>query len=203
MALTAQQPLNITELKPLIGKQINWTWLLQRAPIVILSVESAANVFGYLKLTNTHEIISWVGAGGFDAVFVGMVALSDQIRELEVDEAGKIKKGQTDYLFWSINLGALVSSFAFGLLYHSGGSYSAVTPESFTRALVFPFLSLLYTLYFDRKVKMIKVQREKVLRDYPLACEYCSKRFKAGEQKKLNGHLAQCDARKQQKAAKP
>lgn len=188
-------------LRPFTDKQVNWAWLLQRLPIFVLSIESSYNVWGYLRLTGTNPAVSLIGSIGFDIVFIGMVALSDQIRELVTDELGKVSKHHIDWLFWCINLGALLAAFLGGLLYHSGGSYSKVTAESLTRAAMFPVLSLLYTLYFDKKVKKIKEQHEGLIRAYPLACEYCGKRYKSDEVKKLNGHKAQCEARKQHNAS--
>lgn len=188
------------ELVPRINGKVNIAWLLQRLPIFVLSIESAYNVWGYLRLTGTNVLISIIGSIGFDAIYIGLVALSDQIREIVLDNSGKLAKGHIDFLFWCINVGAVAAAFLAGLLYHSGGSYSQVTAESFTRAILFPVLSLLYTLYFDRKAKRIKQQNETMLKQYPLFCEFCGRRYKEGEEKKLNGHKAQCTVRRQNTA---
>lgn len=194
--------LNTTTLKPLIisgakeAKKIsfNWVWLAQRLPILALAVESSYNVYGFLIITHTPYIISFVGAVSFDLVFIGMVALADQLYEA--------KDKWDDYLFWCINLGALLAAFLFGLLYHSKGSYATVTPESFTRAIMFPVLSLLYNVMFHRKTKVALEAKNNEDKENPFNClnAGCDRRFKTA--KARNGHMGLCSYRVSKNPAK-
>lgn len=199
--------------RPFSNVSFSWYWFFQRLPIIILSLESANGVYQYLRLTATSEFVSLLGAGAFDTVFIGLVAFSDHIREIEVDENGKLVL-KRERLFWCLNIAALLFAFAFGLLAHSDGNYANVTLETFTRAFAFPFLSLLYTLFFDAKVQQIKyerikderaandarIQKEKeraaYLLAYPLYCDYCGERFTRADWRRRNGHVSQCKRKK-------
>lgn len=203
-------PAERTELKPWVNNTLNYSWVLQRLPVFVLSIESAYGVYAYLKLTDTPDVIAIIGSIAFDSVFIGMIALSDQIHEIEITSHQGVTKRNIDYLFWLINIGALLSAFLFGLLAHSNGSYALVTSEAITRAGVFPFMSLAYTIFFDRQVGLIKKEisadrqkRKELIELYPLECEYCKGRYKAGEGKRLNGHKAQCSVRAQQTMSNP
>lgn len=187
-------------------KRFNWKWLLQRAPILALGIDSSYNVAKYIGLDGTPVIIQVITGITFDLIFVGLIALADQFRN---------DKLQSNILFWIINVLAMTVAAILGTLAYSNGLYIAVTPESATRGIAYPLLGLLYNLYYHTVTGEIMAEQRKqrasaqkkvddklalealhleqdrqALLAKPYICEFCNRRFETVRQK--NGHLARC-----------
>lgn len=134
-------------------KSINWKWLLQRSPILALGIDSSYNVAVYISLDGTPLIIQIITGITFDLIFVGMIALADQFRS---------DKTYSNFLFWIINIGAMLLAAIFGTLAHSSGSYAFVTLESITRGIAFPILGLLYNIYYHAVTSEVAEDKRKV-----------------------------------------
>lgn len=197
-------------------KSINWTWVLQRTPILALGIDSSYNVAKFVGLVTTSLLMQVITGATFDLIFVGMIALADQFRS---------DKLYSNILFWIINIGAMLLAAIFGTLAYSNGSYALVTAESLTRGIAFPVLGLLYNLYYhavtsevaaDKRKAQLKEQKRiedkdalqtlndeqdramqaaerKALLDNPFVCEYCTRRFQTVKQR--NGHMSRCAAK--------
>ncbi len=133
-------------------KSINWTWVLQRAPILALGIDSSYNVAKYTSIATPVVLIQVITGVTFDLIFVGMIALADQFRSDKV---------YSNILFWVINVGAMLLAAVFGTLAYSNGSYADVTAESMTRGIAFPVLGLLYNLYYHAVTSEIATDKRK------------------------------------------
>jgi hypothetical protein len=183
MAITFNQkfqPFNVDTSLPWYSR-FNWRWFLQRIPIVALAIDSSYNIAKYIGLDQTPLLIQFICGLTFDLIFIGMVALADQFRSAE---------RSNNLLFWSINGGAMLLAAIFGTLAYSGGSYSLVTPESFTRGVGFPVLGLLYNLFYHNATGIALEKERKEIEANPYQCNGCKRRF--AKVKQLNGHMAQC-----------
>lgn len=139
MALSASfKPLAFTPASGLT--KINWKWLLQRVPMVALALLSSWGVGGFiLQSGKANWIVAGVGAGAFDLVFLGVIALADQ--QLTT-------KRSTHVLYWALNVGAALVAALMNTLYYSGGTYASITAESVTHGALFAVFGLLYSLYY-------------------------------------------------------
>jgi len=194
MAITFNQkyqPIKTDDRIP-IYKRLNWRWFLQRVPIVALAIDSSYNIAKYIGLDATPFIIQAVCGLTFDLIFIGMVALADQFRD---------GKKSSDVLFWCINGGAMILAAIFGTLAYSSGNYSLVTLESATRGIGFPFLGLLYNLFYHNVTGVALEKERKEIEANPHQCKGRGTRF--AKIKQLNGHRAQCAMLSSKDRAKP
>jgi hypothetical protein len=150
-------------------KKINWSWLLKRAPMVALAILSSWGVRGFiLQSEKANDIVAWIGAGAFDLVFLGAIALADQSLS---------RKRSTHYLYWALNIGAAAVSALLNTLYYSGGHYSGMTLESVTHGVPFAIFGLLYSLYYHGVMsEVIEVEYAEQDRLSAIVhCRYCGK----------------------------
>jgi hypothetical protein len=148
-------------------RRINWAWLLKRAPMVALAVLSSWGVRGFiLQSEKANDVVAWIGAGAFDLVFLGAIALADQSLS---------RKRSTHYLYWALNIGAAAVSALLNTLYYSGGHYSGITLESITHGVPFALFGLLYSLYYHGVMsEAIEVEAEEQERAAAVVeCRYC------------------------------
>ena len=150
-------------------KKINWSWLLKRAPMVALAILSSWGVRGFiLQSEKANDIVAWIGAGAFDLVFLGAIALADQ-------SLGR--KRSTHWLYWILNIGAALVSALLNTLYYSGGHYAGATFESVTHGVPFAVFGLLYSLYYHGVMsEAIEVESAEQDRLASIVhCQYCGK----------------------------
>jgi hypothetical protein len=153
---------------PSIGiRKINWKWLLQRVPMVALALLSSWGVGGFiLQSGKANSVVAIVGAGAFDLVFLGVIALADQ--QLTV-------KRSTHVLYWALNVGAAAVAALMNTLYYSGGTYAGITAESVTHGALFAVFGLLYSLYYhgvmSEALQADATEAERV--QAQVECRYC------------------------------
>lgn len=148
-------------------RRINWKWLLQRAPMIALALLSSWGVGGFiLQSGKANEVIAVIGAGAFDLVFLGVIALADQ--QLTT-------KQSTHILYWVLNCGAALVAALMNTLYYSGGSYSGITAESVTHGALFAVFGLLYSLYYHGVMSeaLAKDEEQAELDAARVQCPYC------------------------------
>lgn len=148
-------------------RKINWKWLLQRVPMVALALLSSWGVGGFiLQSGKANSVVAIVGAGAFDLVFLGVIALADQ--QLTV-------KRSTHVLYWALNVGAAAVAALMNTLYYSGGTYAGITAESVTHGALFAVFGLLYSLYYHGvmsealQADETEAQRQREI----VECRYC------------------------------
>lgn len=148
-------------------KRVNWKWLLQRAPMIALALLSSWGVGGFiLQSGKANEVIAVIGAGAFDLVFLGVIALADQ--QLTT-------KRSTHMLYWVLNCGAALVAALMNTLYYSGGAYSGITAESVTHGALFAVFGLLYSLYYHGVMSeaLAKDEEQAELDAARAQCPYC------------------------------
>lgn len=147
--------------------KINWSWLLKRAPMIALALLSSWGVRGFiLQSGKANEVVAGIGAGAFDLVFLGAIALADQSLS---------RKRSTHILYWSLNIGAAIVSALLNTLYYSGGHYAGITLESVTHGVPFAVFGLLYSLYYHGVMsEAIEVEAEEQDKQAAIVnCRYC------------------------------
>lgn len=152
--------------------RVNWNWLLQRAPMIALAVLSSWGVGGFiLQSGKANLLVAIVGAGAFDLVFLGVIALADQ--QLSV-------RHTTHVLYWILNIGAAFVAALMNTLYYSGGSYAGITPESVTHGALFALFGLLYSLYYHGVMSEALTKEEQLAQAEAakVNCRYCGKECK-------------------------
>lgn len=193
----------ITFHRPLIGsvsdpmwRRINYRWLIVRAPNVILGIETAYGVGGFIYNNGaTPLIVAIIGAFAFDAIILGMLALSDQ---------QLTNSRSSDAWYYILNIAAAIVAGLFGTLYHAGGAYALITLEAITRGAIFPMFGLVYSLYYHAQMKpiVLKLARESAeaearaaahAQQNPYKCPHCEARYPSIRAR--NGHQAQCRSR--------
>ena len=153
---------------PMAGaRKINWKWMLQRAPMVALALLSSWGVGGFiLQSGKANPAVAIIGAGAFDLVFLGVIALADQ--QLTI-------KRSTHVLYWALNIGAAAVAALMNTLYYSGGTYASITAESITHGALFAVFGLLYSLYYhgvmSEALQADETEAQR-LRDI-VECRYC------------------------------
>lgn len=159
--------------------KINWSWLIKRSPMVALALLSSWGVGGFiLQSGKANYLVAFVGAGAFDLVFLGVIALADQALSI---------KPSTHRLYWVLNIGAAIMSALLNTLYYSGGNYASITPESVTHGAPFAIFGLLYSLYYHSvmseaiamDVEAKKKEDDKAAEDaLKVECRYCGQSCK-------------------------
>lgn len=156
------------QLLPASGlRKLNWKWLLQRVPMVALALLSSWGVGGFiLQSGKANPAVAIVGAGAFDLVFLGVIALADQ--QLTI-------KRSTHVLYWALNIGAAAVAALMNTLYYSGGTYSGITAESVTHGALFAVFGLLYSLYYHGVMsEALQADEQEAKRQREIVnCRYC------------------------------
>lgn len=123
-------------------RRIDWYWWLMRLPMALLAVPAAYGVGAFM-----HEFLPFVVAviagAGFETAYIGAIAMADQQHD-ENDQASL-------YLWWAVNVGAVLASVVCNLLFVSGFRFAHVTPESFVHAVPMPVVNFLYGLMLHRQ----------------------------------------------------
>lgn len=148
-------------------RKMNWKWLLQRVPMVALALLSSWGVGGFiLQSGKANSAVAIVGAGAFDLVFLGVIALADQ--QLTV-------KRSTHVLYWALNVGAAAVAALMNTLYYSGGTYAGITAESVTHGALFAVFGLLYSLYYHGVMsEALQADENEAERQRAIVeCRYC------------------------------
>lgn len=147
--------------------RVNWSWWLRRAPMLALAGPAAYGVgaFAGSKLPTVFAVLAGCA---FEAAYIGAIALADQ--QFEDDRA-------TTALWWLVNLFAVVASVLSNLLFFSGGSYGAITPEIATHAIPLPVLGFFYGLLLHRTTTAAaRIERQRAEAQAAMVnCTYCGK----------------------------
>lgn len=148
-------------------RKVNWSWLFKRAPMIALAILSSWGVRGFiLQSEKANDVVAAIGAGAFDLVFLGAIALADQ---------RLTRSRRTHILYWSLNVGAAFVAALLNTLYYSGGTYGSITLESATHGVPFAVFGLLYSLYYHGvmseaiEVEAIEADRLAAI----VKCRYC------------------------------
>lgn len=152
---------------PMGARRLNWKWLLQRAPMIALAVLSSWGVGGFiLQSGKANMVVAFVGAGAFDLVFLGAIALADQ--QLTI-------RRSTHLLYWALNIGAALVAALMNTLYYSGGTYAGITAESITHGALFAVFGLLYSLYYHGVMSeaLTREDAEAQAAAVRVNCKYC------------------------------
>jgi hypothetical protein len=166
------------------ARSINWKWLLQRAPMIALALLSSWGVGGFiLQSGRANLVVAIVGAGAFDLVFLGVIALADQLLTI---------KRSTHMLYWVLNIGAAFVAALMNTLYYSGGTYSGITAESVTHGALFAIFGLLYSLYYHGVMsEALEKEDEQAREDAArVQCPHCGEWRK--NQPSLYRHYREC-----------
>lgn len=135
------------------AKAINWSWWLKRLPMILLAAPSAWGV-GAFAYSNLPLQVAFIAGLAFESTYIGAIAVADH----QHDE----NDGWTGFLWWCVNLFAVIASVLCNLLFFSGGGYAAITPEVATHGIPLPVLGFFYGLLLHRtSVKAsLKAQRD-------------------------------------------
>ena len=172
-------------------KSINYLYWLQRAPMALLSIPAAYGVSAFASV-HLPEPFNWLAGAGFESVYLGCVALADQMYE---------EDDFTTFLWWGLNIIAVVMSALINVLFSSGNSFAGITPESLVHGIPLPALSFGYSLLLhkitnaniardykaQKEANEIRLKKEKYEADNPYVCEVCAERKPT--RKALSNHM--------------
>lgn len=163
--------------------KINPLWFAIRIPMVLIALPAA---YGVSRFAGEYLPSPWreIAGGAFESAYIGAIALADQ----QVDT----KDRATTILWYLVNVVAVLASILSNLLFFTGGTYAATTPETLTHAIPLPLLGFFYGLMMHRYSTKQAAKSRKELEEFPHRCE-CGRGFKTPKQ--LNGHKAQCPLR--------
>lgn len=147
-------------------RAINWAWWLKRAPMLLLAIPSAYGV-GAFAGAYLPAVFAGLAGGAFECAYIGAIALADQ--QYEDDDH------ITTVLWWLVNGFAVLASVLSNLLFFSGGTYAAITPEIATHAVPLPVLGFFYGLLLHRtSTKAASAARSQAAVDAAkVDCRYC------------------------------
>ena len=172
-------------------RDINWTYWLQRAPMLLLSLPAAYGV-GAFAFVHLPEPFNWFAGAGFESVYLGAVALADQMYEDNL---------YTTLLWWVLNIVAVSMSALVNTLFFSGNTFSGITPESYVHGIPLPALSFGYSLLLHQVTnsKLIAEKKQQKLQEEKDAliafkCKFCGDGFP--KQSAVYGHYKSCEKRK-------
>lgn len=159
-------------------ERINWRWVLQRAPMLVLALMSSWGVGGFVYQSGRAPIpVAVLGGVAFDLAFLGVIALADQ--QLDKDLASHV-------LYWVLNVGAAFVAGLCNTLYYAGGTYADITAEAVTHGAPFALFGLLFSLYYHHMTsKAIHAELRTAHK-----CLSCSRGFPS--ENALNGHKRHC-----------
>lgn len=170
--------------------KLNLLYWLQRAPMILLSLPAAYGV-GAFASVHLPWPFNWLAGLGFESVYLGAVALADQMYESD---------SYTTSLWWILNIVAVVMSALVNTLYFSGNEFAGITLESYVHGIPLPALSFGYSLLLHQVTnqKLIRYNKElKIAKDaedlVAFKCKFC------GEGKpnmnSVYGHYKNCTRR--------
>jgi hypothetical protein len=179
-------------------KLINWSWLLQRIPMLLFAVVSSYGVGHYLSLSGVPSPFYQLGSISFDIGFLGVIAIADQ----------QLKKTWWSNIAFYILNGTLAALAAlFNVLAHSNGRYADISPEAITAGAPFAFVGLAFSMFYnmvmqqkiDEEIDAIKKNDEEEKeqaqyeKDNPYLCA-CGQRFQTAQ--KRVSHRRSCEVYK-------
>lgn len=172
-------------------KRINWVWWLIRIPMLLLALPSA---YGVGAFAGEYLPSPWHQLAGmaFESAYIGAIAIADQ----QVADDPQMR-----YLWWLVNLFAVIFSVLSNLLFFAGGSYSQITPEIVTHAVPNAVLGFLYSLLVHEYTTQLANKHRKEFMERPYSCKHCGARY--ARIKQLNGHMAQCTMSSGKSKAQP
>lgn len=171
-------------------KDISWIYWLQRAPMLLLSLPAAYGVAAFASV-NLPAPFNWFAGLGFESVYLGAVALADQMYE---------DNDYTTALWWILNILAVVMSALVNTLFFSGNIFAGITPEALVHGIPLPALSFGYSLLLHQVTnskliaeKKRQKEQEDIAKQTAFKCKFC------GEGKpnmnSVYGHYKNCDMR--------
>lgn len=168
-------------------RRVNWGWWLKRSPMLLLAAPSAYGV-GAFADEHLPIYVAAVAGFAFESAYIGAVAMADQQHDSD--------DRWTTFLWWGVNLFAVLASVLSNLLFFAGGKYSFITFEVATHAIPLPVLAFSYGLLLHRtSAKAARSAEEDELRERH-NCEYCGRGFL--NDAALRGHYGRCAKRKQE-----
>jgi hypothetical protein len=175
-----------------IWRRIVWPWWLNRSPMGLLAAPSAWGVGAFAHSGGLPLPVAVLAGLAFEAGYIGAIALADQ--QGETEDTG------TTVLWWLVNLFAVIASIGSNLLFFSGGTYAAVTPEIATHAIPVPILGFMYGLLLHRintqyARRVLKEKKESEAR-LKYRCRFCDAKDPSHRgfisDAAMRGHLANC-----------
>jgi len=177
-------------------KRINTVWWLIRIPMVLLATPAAYGVsqFAAKYLPGAWHVIAGMA---FESAYIGAIALADQQVADEKTSLFGFEINTTKLLWGLVNLFAVLFSVLSNLLFFSGGTYNAITPEIATHAVPMPVLGFIYSLLVHDYTYRLSVtyrnedaENRKVLEAKPYKWDYCDERHTSVRQR--SRHMSRC-----------
>lgn len=172
-------------------KLINWTYWLQRAPMLLLSLPAAYGVSAFASV-HLPPPFNWLAGAGFESVYLGAVALADQMYESD---------DYTTTLWWLLNILAVLMSALVNTLFFSGNTFDGITKEAMVHGIPLPVLSFGYSLLLHQvtnrqliNAARTKKEAEDIEALTAFKCQYCAQGF--SKQSAVYGHYRSCLAKK-------
>ncbi len=160
-------------------KGINWIYWLQRSPMALLSSAAAYGVFAFSS-TLLPVFFSILAGIGIELVYLGAIALADQLYDEDKN---------TTYLWWSLNIAAVIISATINTLFASDNHFVNVNAESLVHAIPLPVLSFFYSLLLHR------ITNRNAARDYAIEKENQRKQEEQAQYEKEHPFVCVCNAR--------
>lgn len=185
-------------LRPLIAapnlawfKRLNYPWWLMRLPMALLGLPAAYGV-GAFAGEHLPWPFNWIAGGAFETAYLGAIAMADQQHDQE-DQV-------STYLWWAVNVGAVLASIACNLLFVAGFRFANVIPESFVHAVPMPVLGFLYGLMLHRQAAKtaaaaaaVERRREAAEAATAFKCDWCG--IGKASPAAVRGHKRHCTRR--------
>lgn len=174
---------------------INWSWLLQRIPMLLFAIVSSYGVGHYLSISGVPKLFAILGGISFDVGFLGVIALADQ----------QLKKNwKSQAAFYLLNSVMAGLAALFNTLSHANGRYADITAESITAGAPFAIIGLAFALFYnfvmqqkiDEEIKTLETidtetkQQLQYEKENPYACA-CGMRFNSAQ--KRVSHRRSCE----------
>jgi hypothetical protein len=171
---------------------IRWAWLLQRAPLLFIAIENSFYVYTYiLEVYKVPAVVAAIGGVTFDLVIIGMIALSDFVRNAD-------NKKLTVSMYYGINILCTLAMILFSMLAHSpNNKFSGVSIELALTAIALPLVGLAYSSYYERVISNANEKRIAFERANAYM-SYCGNGFEAALRR--NNHEHRCSLCKAIKA---
>lgn len=164
-----------------IWQRINWSWILQRIPMLLFAIVSSYGVGKYLYISDIPLLIAILGSISFDVGFLGVIAIGDM----------QIKKTWANILaYYAINIAMSGLAALFNVLSHSNGRYANITLEHVTAGAPFAIVGLIFALFYhtimsqhiDTQFRLDQAEKEH--------CEYCN--LGKPTRQAINSHYRYC-----------
>lgn len=147
-------------------KRIVWVWWLQRLPMFLLAIPASYSVGAFSAIDGKLPVIIAALAGlAFESTYIGAIALGDQMSDDE-------KIGR--WIWFFLNIAAVVSSALFSTLYFAGGKYIDITYESVTHGALLPILNFFYGFLLHSISTTSNRQAKTKAEETKVHCEYCN-----------------------------